>query len=114
MDKCEEITSRLTYMKKALTFHDEMPYDLLHKILAEIDCISSLVCGCSDNSQIVVAYERFQLDDAIGRKSTDGMWDLCQELIHNNNGAWSAMSDNCAEAENDIQNLLDEEEMNNE
>lgn len=112
MDKPTEINNRLIYMKKALTFHDEMPYDLLHKTLEQIDKIIGLVCGCVDNSQIIVAYDRCQLDDAIGEKSTDGMWELCQELIHNNNGAWSAMSDNCAEAENDIQNLLDEEEMN--
>ena len=75
--------------------------------------IKKLLSGCVDNSQIVVAYDRCQLDDAINKKSTDAMWELCQELIHNNNGAWSAMSDNCAEAENDIQNLIDEEEMNN-
>ena len=100
-------------MKKALSFHDEMPCDLLHKTLQQIDKIMGLVCGCVDNSQIVVAYDRCQLDDAIGKKSTDGMWERCQELIHNNDGAWSAMSDNCAEAEDDIQNLLDEEEMNN-
>jgi hypothetical protein len=75
--------------------------------------IRKLLSGCVDNSQIIVAYDRSQLDDAIGKKSTDGMWELCQELIHNNDGAWGAMSDNCAEAEGDIQNLLDEEEMNN-
>ena len=61
----------------------------------------------------IVAYDRNQLDDAIGKESYDGMWELCQELIHNNDGAWSAMSDACAEAEDDIQHLIDEEEMNN-
>ena len=61
----------------------------------------------------IVAYDRNQLDDAIGKESSEGMWELCQELIHNNEGAWSAMSDACAEAEDDIQHLIDEEEMNN-
>ena len=72
-----------------------------------------MLSDCSDNSQVVIAYERCQLDDAIGKKSLDGMWELFHELIHNNDGAWQAMSDNCAEAENDIQNLIDEEETNN-
>jgi len=61
----------------------------------------------------IVAYDRSQLDDAIGKESYDGMWELCKELIHNKDGAWSAMSDACAEAEDDIQHLIDEEEMNN-
>lgn len=113
MDKTEEITSRLVYMKKALSDHDEMPYEILSRTLEEIDKVISLTKDCSDNSQIVIAYERCQLEDAIGKEPTDGMWELCQELIHGNNGAWQAMSDNCAEAEGDIQNLLDEEEMNN-
>ena len=111
MDKTEEINNRLHYLKKVIS--DEMPYSVQRRTLVEIDCIMSLVCGCVDNSQIVVAYDRCQLDDAIGRKSTDGIWERCQELIHNNDGAWSAMSDNCAEAEDDIQDLIDEEEMNN-
>ena len=62
----------------------------------------------------IVAYDRSQLDDAIGKKATDYQWQRCQEAIHNNDGAWSAMSDACAEAEDDIQHLIDEEEMNNE
>ena len=113
MDKTAEINNRLIYMKKALSFHDEMPYDLLNKTLEQIDKIMGLVCGCVDNSQVIVAYDRCQLDDAIGKKSTDGMWQRCQDLIHNNDGAWSAMSDNCSEAEEDILDLIDEEEMNN-
>ena len=113
MDKTTEINKRLIYLKKVISDEDEMPYGILHRTLEEIDKIISLVCGCVDNSQIIVAYDRCQLDDAIGGKSNDGLWELCQELIHNNDGAWSAMSDNCAEAENDIQNLIDEEEMNN-
>jgi|TARA_R100000479_G_scaffold163678_1_gene102298 hypothetical protein len=113
MDKTAEINNRLIYMKKALSFHDEMPYDLLNKTLEQIDKIMGLVCGCVDNSQVIVAYDRCQLDDAIGKKSTDGMWQRCQDLIHNNDGAWSAMSDNCSEAEDDILDLIDEEEMNN-
>ena len=61
----------------------------------------------------IVAYDKAQLDDAIGKESSEGMWELCKELIHNKDGAWSAMSDACAEAEDDIQHLIDEEEMNN-
>ncbi len=62
----------------------------------------------------IVAYDRSQLDDAIGKKATDYQWQMCQEAIHNDEGAWSAMSDACAEAEDDIQHLIDEEETNNE
>jgi len=114
MDKTTEINNRLIHMKKTLSEHYALfDYEILHQILGEIDRIMGLVCGCSDNSQIIVAYDRCQLDGAISKKPTDGMWELCQELIHNNNGAWQAMADNCAEAEGDIQNLLDEEEMNN-
>lgn len=113
MDKINEINKCLVYIRRSLTNNDDVPYEILHEILEEVNRIADLISGCVDNSQIIVAYDRCQLDDAIGKKSTDGMWELCQELIHNNDGAWSAMSDNCAEAEGDIQNLLDEEEMNN-
>jgi len=113
MDKTAEINNRLIYMKKALSNYHEMPYSVMQKILKEIDKVMGLVCGCVDNSQVIVAYDRCQLDDAIGKKSTDGMWERCQDLIHNNDGAWSAMSDNCSEAEEDILDLIDEEEMNN-
>lgn len=111
MDKTEEINNRLHYLKKVIV--NEMPYSVQGRTLAEIDCIMSLVCGCSDNSQIVVAYDRCQLDDVIGKKSTDWQWQICQEAIHANDGAWSAMSDNCSEAEDDILHMVEEEEMNN-
>ena len=62
----------------------------------------------------IVAYDRSQLDDVIGKKSTDWQWKICQEAIYANDGAWSAMSDNCSEAEDDILHMVEEEEMNNE
>tara|TARA_A100001201_G_C3999851_1_gene174220 strand:+ start:277 stop:615 length:339 start_codon:yes stop_codon:yes gene_type:complete len=111
MDKTEEINNRLHYLKKVIT--DEMPYSVQGRTLMEIDTIMSLVCGCSDNSQIVVAYDRCQLDEAIGKKSTDWQWQMAWEAIHANDGAWSAMSDNCSEAEDDILHMVEEEEMNN-
>ena len=102
MDKCEEINSRLTYMKKALTFHEEMPYDLLDKLLVEIDCIASLLYCCSDESQIVIAYSRDDLDSVLGKKSTDCQWEHCWDAIHNASGAWSAMSDVICDIESEV------------
>ena len=107
MDKIQAIEKLVKSLgENSVKEYEEHSNSIIEKVL-------SLLSDCSDNSQIVIASERCQLDDAISKKSTDGMWELCQGLIHNNNGAWSAMSDNCAEAENDIQNLIDEEEMNN-
>lgn len=103
MDKPTEINNRLVYMKKALSFHDEMPYDILHKILEEVDKIMGLVCGCSDNSQIVIAYTRDDLDSVLGKKSTDCQWEHCWDAIHNSDGAWSAMSDAICDAESEVE-----------
>ena len=101
MDKAEEITSRLHYLKKVIS--DEMPYSVQRRTLAEIDCIASLVCGCSDNSQIVIAYTRADLDSVLGKKSTDCQWEHCWDAIHNSDGAWSAMSDAICDAESEVQ-----------
>ena len=110
MDKCEEITSRLHYLKKVIS--DEMPYSVQRRTLAEIDCIASLICGCSDNSQIVIAYERSQLDAFIQTefeelglsdfKSSDEQWARAWNIIQNYDSAWTYMSDACYEAETQI------------
>ena len=110
MDKIEEITSRLHYLKKVIS--DEMPYSVQSRTLAEIDCIASLVCGCSDNSQIIIAYERSQLDAFIQTefeehglsdfKSSDEQWEKAWDIIQNYNSAWTYMSDACYEAETEI------------
>ena len=110
MDKCEEITSRLHYLKKVIS--DEMPYSVQRRTLAEIDCIASLICGCSDNSQIVIAYERSQLDAFIQTefeelglsdfKSSDEQWEKAWDIIQNYDSAWTYMSDACYEAETQI------------
>lgn len=52
----------------------------------------------------IVAYDRSQLDDALGKKATDADWAVCQDAIHNNDYAWSAMSDACANAEEEVSN----------
>ena len=43
MDKTEEINKRLIYLKKVISDEDEMPYEILHRTLEEIDKIISLV-----------------------------------------------------------------------
>ena len=77
MDKCEEITSRLHYLKKVIS--DEMPYSVQRRTLAEIDCIASLVCGCVDNDTVLVLYDRSQLDywksQFTNEPATDEEWD---------------------------------------
>lgn len=52
----------------------------------------------------IVAYDRSQLDDALGEKATDADWVVCQNAIHNNDYAWSAMSDACSNAEEEVSN----------
>ena len=53
----------------------------------------------------IVAYDRSQLDDALGEKATDADWKVCQNAIHDNDYAWSAMSDACANAEEEVSNV---------
>lgn len=52
----------------------------------------------------IVAYDRSQLDDALEEKATDADWVVCQNAIHNNDYAWSAMSDACSNAEEEVSN----------
>ena len=103
MDKIDQINEKLDALSKV----DSLTQ--MHLIRE----IRKLISDCSDNSQVVIAYCRSQLDSALDTKSTDYQWQMCWEAIHGNDVAWSAMSDACTEAESDIGYMLDEEEMNN-
>lgn len=124
MDKTTEINKRLIYLKKVISDEDEMPYEILHRTLEEIDKIISLVCGCSDNSQIVIAYDRSQLDAFIQTefeeygladfKSSDKQWEQAWNTIQGNDTAWTYMSDACYEAETNLgQQVHEESEVQN-
>ena len=104
MDKINQINKCLAYIKKSVSNHDEMPHEILHEIIEEVDRIADLICGCSDNSQIVIAYTRDDLDSVLGKKSTDCQWEHCWDAIHNSDGAWSAMSDAICDAESEVEN----------
>lgn len=74
--------------------------------------IKKLLSGCSDNSQVVIAYERSQLDAFIQMefeelglsdfKSSDEQWARAWNIIQNYDSAWTYMSDACYEAETQI------------
>jgi hypothetical protein len=53
MDKINEINKCLAYIKRSVSNHDEMPYEILHEILEEVDRIADLISGCVDNSKIM-------------------------------------------------------------
>lgn len=67
--------------------------------LEKLNEAKELLDKCVDSSQIVIAYTRDDLDDELGRKSTDDEWEWAWSSIHNNDTAWSYMSDACYEAE---------------
>ena len=115
MDKITEINNLLIHIKKALSQHVEVPYG----ILQDIDRIKELVCGCSDNSQIVIAYDRSQLDAFIQTefeeygltdfKSSDKQWEQARDTIEGNGIVWTYMSDACYLAETNLGQQVHEE-----
>lgn len=74
--------------------------------------IRELLSGCSDNSQVVIAYERSQLDAFIQTefeelglsdfKASDEQWEKAWNIIQDYDSAWTYMSDACYEAETQI------------
>tara|TARA_R100001224_G_C3898235_1_gene107545 strand:- start:37 stop:384 length:348 start_codon:yes stop_codon:yes gene_type:complete len=75
-------------------------------VLTKLKEDSKALSHYEDNT--IVAYDRSQLDDAIGKKATDADWAVCQNAIHDNDYAWSAMSDACANAEETVAEMESE------
>ena len=77
--------------------------------------IKTLLSGCSDNSQVVIAYDRQQLNDYIWSETnkeyscTDEEWKDAWESIQDDDTAWGYMSDACYEAECNLFDKLDDE-----
>ena len=79
---------------------------------AYIESAKTLLNGCSDNSQVVIAYDRSQLDAYIQTEfedygltdfeSSDEQWEQAWNTIQGNDTAWTYMSDACYEAETNL------------
>lgn len=78
----------------------------------DIENIKTLLAGCSDNSQVVIAYDRSQLDAFIQTEfeeygltdfeSSDKQWEQAWNIIQGNDTAWTYMSDACYDAETNL------------
>lgn len=89
-----------------------------------VEQIETLLAGCSDNSQVVIAYDRSQLDAYIQTefeeygltdfKSSDKQWEQAWNTIQGNDTAWTYMSDACYEAETNLGQQVHEGEDSNE
>ena len=89
---CGDETNR-EKLNKAIRIIDN---NLVVKEVSEIEDLNHY------QNNTIVAYDRSQLDDALGKKTTDADWVVCQNAIHDNDYAWSAMSDACANAEDKV------------
>ena len=97
-NKIQQITNILNSLVESTTT-DDAYNPSVQSYLEKINEAKKLLTGCEDTSQIVVAYTRCELDDFIKRKSTDEEWEEAWGAIHNNDTAWSYMSDACYSAE---------------
>lgn len=81
----------------------------------DIENIKTLLDGCSDNSQVIIAFDRSQLNDYIWSntnktyKCTDAEWEEAFNLVHDDDTAWSYMSDACYKAECNLYDKLEDE-----
>ena len=113
-DKIEQINNIIDDLKE-IDVSDLKSMSGISEFFADLDTIKSLLDGCSDNSQVVIAYDRSQLNDYIWSatnktyKCTDEEWEQAWNHIHNDDTAWGYMSDVCYEAEGNLLDKLEDE-----
>ena len=106
MDKIQAIEKLVKRLgQNSVKEYEEHSNSIIEKVL-------SLLSGCSDNSQVVIAYERSELDEFIQTefgelgltdfKSSDEQWEKAWNIIQGYDHAWTYMSDACYEAETQI------------
>ena len=80
-----------------------------------VERIETLLEGCSDDSQVIIAYDRSQLDAYIWANTnkeytcSDEEWKKAWDIIMDDSTAWTAMSDACYEAECNLYDKLEDE-----
>ena len=105
-DKITQITNLLVGLK------ENSVAELRDDTDKVVERIEKLLAGCSDNSQVVIAYDRSQLDAFIQTEfeeygltnfeSSDKQWEQAWNTIQDNDTAWTYMSDACYEAETNL------------
>jgi hypothetical protein len=80
-----------------------------------VERIETLLEGCSDNSQVIIAFDRSQLNDYIWSntnktyKCTDAEWEEAVNIVHDDDTAWGYISDACYKAECNLYDKLEDE-----
>ena len=114
MDKITQINTIVDGLK-SIDSRDLQSQDGVKDFYADLENIKTLLSGCSDNSEVVIAYDRQQLNDYIWSNTnktyecTDEEWQDAWESIHDDDTAWTPMSDACYEAECNLFDKLDDE-----